>query len=279
MPTATEHPTIWRLRAEIIELAYAGAVTTDEQAIADADWARFAQSQGTSVELARLAARGEAAAAATGAPTKSGVQPTSRRPSAPTLVWYGSGEGAAAARSAVTATAVVLDATGARRLVLPDYVLNGVGPNEVLRFSLAPGEPAVAEARAADIVRPEGGAAGVARPGVVLARILPTADKLLATASVVRTLAEAGPRPGAGETLTISTQQRQSEVTVAAVASDDGGLLPVDRKVTEGGDGGAPVVDSQGRLVAMAYLASPERSYFLPLAWLWGPGSRYTLAR
>jgi len=154
----------------------------------------------------------------------------------------------------VTATAIVIDRAGKHKILLPDYALM-LNDTE---YALSPAGPLIARASKPDVVLSD-----IDR-GVVLASI----DSGVNTSNVLSTsaeLKEIGSLPPIGSQLTLITNRRSAN----GVLRRTKGLFAVTtERITEPGEGGAPVLDSSGHLVAMGY-AGTERgeSELLSLKW------------
>jgi hypothetical protein len=54
----------------------------------------------------------------------------------------------------------------------------------------------------------------------------------------------------------------------ATIKGISGAFLTTDKRVTQPGDAGAPVVDTQGALIAMGYQGTGEASQLLTIDWV-----------
>ena len=174
------------------------------------------------------------------------------------MVWI-QGPPRGRARAASSVTAVVSDAEGTRFLVLPDYVCPDGGCAGVGVFLDPDGRRKIAELERVHRVTDDS-------PGIALARVLPAV-------SANNTL------PGQGsithldqieedDLVDMVTLRGKSKARVAALdvsPRGDGAFARLQPRVTRAGDGGAPILDASGALVAMAHSGEHDSSFVLPL--------------
>ena len=163
----------------------------------------------------------------------------------------------------ITATAIVRDGD-TTKLLLPDYVMSGAVGDAEYEFRLSPSEPAIARAKSSDLLFPDGQQSG----GVLLAPLAPdTAARNVAAffkGEVITLKSAIADLPADGGDLQLVTSRGADKVKLK---SRTGLFANVDR-ITGPGDGGAPVIDGNQALVAMAYSGSGTESQFLSLKWL-----------
>jgi hypothetical protein len=264
---ATTYPEIWRLRADIIELTPKANRGDVDDAIAAEDRRKYDAALG--IEPAKAAA---STLGLGGVLQQAQLRYLEKALGPRTIlsarqVWGRlESSGTKGADFAVTATAVVEDRDRKRKLILPDYVVYDLADGEVMALRLTPTGDVVARVRRSDLVTRKGGEDRIGS-GVVLAELAPGARNfnVVATGGIGKLLADPGPPPKSGDQLTIYTNRPPASTTVK---STNGAFVVTDQRVTGPGDGGAPVVDADGRLVAMAYAAGPNESRFLALDWL-----------
>jgi hypothetical protein len=164
-------------------------------------------------------------------------------------------------QTAASACCIVRDADGGRYLLTADYIFTR-GPGEVVL------SPAAVDSTAVNRI-------GIfarrylLRPSPVGMALIRLDDNVEGVNEIPELGAFADvaemPQPGA----MVQLFGRSSTLRTGKVLDDRpagmAGLVATER-ISEAGDGGAPVLDEQGRLVGMAYAASKEVSGVLPLA-------------
>ncbi|HEV8240644.1 MAG TPA: hypothetical protein VGS57_14840 [Thermoanaerobaculia bacterium] len=249
-PTA-RYAELWRLRANVLETTRNRSPEDDAQ-LAE-DWRTYAS-------LLAQSPNGPVGSVSSGAAraTAERVEAAKTTPTLPIVGrWVWTSEYAA-----VTVTAIVVDEGGAEFLLLPDYASSASGGAPVV-FSSAPRGGVVLGRRGRRIPLP--GSTG-AIGGILLVpldagvRVSP----LLPDRTGIQRLAKVG----IGDRLVLWGGERgRTELTVSSVdveLNDISGLIKTE-KATQGGDGGAPVLNSKGDLVAMGYMGSESASFLLPL--------------
>jgi hypothetical protein len=244
---ADKYPEIWNLRADLIEMALDGQTSAADQETARDDRLRYT-------------------AAALGAPpTTSGTpvalttasQQNLRGSIQPGIAIWGRRAGAGESPIGVTVTAIAVDSSGNRRIILPGYALVDNGRTE---YALVPSGPAVAYAEPSDLVAPDKDSKG----SVLLARVTPNVNSSNTLADNEK-LTEFGPIPPIGSDFKFFSNQA---LKVGVIAAIDGKFVVTDGRISAPGDGGAPVIDRAGHLFAMGYEGSEKESRFLSLEWL-----------
>jgi hypothetical protein len=249
---APRYPEIWRLRADIIAAAYDGLATDKDKDLAKDDLQRYAAAIG-------------AAASPTVPIAASYVPPMAPaadvRPGAVVWIRAAGGRPDAPFGARVTLTAIVTDAAGQRKLLLPAYAIAGES-----EFATSPTGPVIARAGTRDILYADAKAES-GSPGVVLANM----EKSVAATNDLdkaKPLKASTKPPQVGDLLILYSTgitvggptQRQAKVK---------GIIPpliaMDSRISEPGDGGAPVLDAAGNLVAMGYIGNETESRLLPL--------------
>jgi len=162
--------------------------------------------------------------------------------------------------SRVTVAAVVRDADNNRFLVVPDYAFEladtSQGPAEVWASDSLGGPVGVRIGTFDRVHKPAGVALIALEPGVT------AGNEVLG-----RSLAAIGPA-GVGDEVTLlsATRPEGQPAKIAAVIDDQGPpRLVTDSKVTQPGDGGAPVVNTNDALIAMGYSGSANASELVAL--------------
>lgn len=248
---AEKYPEIWRLRADIIDAAVGDLTNDNDKKIAAEDRGRYA----AAARLTRVAAPAQ--------PTVASLAIASTVH--PGLTIWARPANAAGDHfdSAVTVTAIVTDAAGNRKIVLPAYIIAPTADGAT-EFAMSAGGTVVARASKADIVYPEG-SSDVIAGGVALASLESgaTADNTLAIIGPLTTVASA---PNNGDQIKLFSSKKQT-FTTAQVSQVEPPFI-VTPRITEPGDGGAPVLSSSNGLVAMGYLGTEADSRLLLLDWL-----------
>lgn len=260
---AQNYPEIWYLRAEIIEKNPTEKPSEKDLLLAKNDRIQYAVAIGApslitaaAIQLITLGVSKEPGSAA----EPKGITPPAGttapiaelHPGSP--IWYKSGEGPGATDIAVTmAAAVERDGTGF--VVLPDYVFADSNRSEIV-FTFAVDGPVVARAKQTDVVKTEG------RGGVALATLEGNVGYSGRHAAGDITIRNVAALPQDGAELRLLSVHG---VAAAKLMRTEGGLATTDKRVSRAGDGGAPVIDSDGNLVAMGYLGTKTASEFLPL--------------
>ncbi|UEM21636.1 hypothetical protein JL100_002360 [Skermanella mucosa] len=256
----TKFPEFYLMRAEIIELAPTDQKKAGDIALAAQDLTRYTGLLPKSViESARNQQAEAPAPPQAAAPVPESAVDYQPPPS------LGVAEIGPGRNARVTMTALVQDARGKRFVVLPDYAWverPGAGGS-------VPGVEIFQPGRKEPIGRIVGRIADKG-PGIVLAEVL-AAD--LKGGPERFALAD----PAAGDMVGVQVAEapgmpgeirmaRLSEVAVdiGGKSSGSGKFLAAD-KITRPGDGGAPVLNEAGEVVAMAYASSDRQSYFLPI--------------
>ncbi len=289
MPKAGSYPEIWSLHADIIEVI-PRALQTDEKLRTEAerkdDSGVVQQDRKKYAEAAGIATAITAAKQVEAAQDSKQVAPLNMQLVSETVkkvyadttnvypgrpIWIrkvvataGSGS---PMTSSVTATAIVIDA-GQKKLLLPDYALFDATDDATYEFSLSASGSVIATAKKSDLVPPPNSVPGSA-PGVFNGFLLAplkasvNASNVIATAST--TLTTFGPVPAVDKSLKVATSRG---VATARMVAQTSTFAIVEPRVTGAGDGGAPVLDEQGRLVAMAYAGSEKQDQFAALQWL-----------
>jgi hypothetical protein len=279
VPKAGTYPEIWRLRADIIEAAPLSAFDGKDDAqkdaqkaalkIAEDDRKKYANAVGVvSIVTAALDVIQRVPGFDTTKIesfkeniTKVAANTTTVRPGQP--IWIRNTTSTTKeAGGYVTATAVV-DDNGVKKLLLPDYILTNLDAEIELR--LAPDGLVIGRARGVDRVSAPSQAGRAS--GVILAEIdgHSVTNNTVITGETSATLAETAPLPALDAELKLLTSRGSTPAKLAKVEDNFAIVRP---RVSASGDGGAPVVDSQGRLVAMAYAGTESESRFLALDWL-----------
>lgn len=162
-----------------------------------------------------------------------------------------------AADVSLTATAVV-DQGGVKKLLLPDYAVLGNDSDVAFEIRVAPDGPVVAHAQRTDLVSLSDLPAKIGI-SVLLAPLSGTATSAPATAAKFTEVAAV---PGPNTTVTLVTDTTRLE---AKATGTEDGFIVVQPRITAPGLGGAPILDQNGHLVAMAYSATKSESRLLPL--------------
>jgi hypothetical protein len=256
---ATKYPEIWRLRADIIEASISVDVVSDQdRAIAREDRIQYAKAMGLYRPPSDVTAH----------PISPQEQPVAVQPGLP--IWARSKS--ASFPVSVTVTAIALDSSGKRKLLVPAYaILDRAGEGET-EFSMTPEGPVVARASKKNIIfNGTYGTRDELEIGVALATIEENsaANNGLAGAATLKAIA---PIPSPGAAIKLFTTGRLNEmgpvVKNAVIQKVDGLFIVTDGRATEPGDGGAPVVDADGNLIAMGYSGTETDSRLLSLDWL-----------
>jgi hypothetical protein len=274
----------WRLRADLIETIPASLksdaeLRTADQIAGDANLAvedrrRYAEAEGVATAITALNQISQAALktaallpdskiAAVAETVKSVLaDPKSLYPGRPVWVRLASPQPTTDLFS-ITATAIVKDGE-AQKLLLPDYVMSGAVNDAEYEFRLSPSEPAIARAKRTDLLFPDGQQSG----GVLLAPLAPnTAAKNVADffkGDAITLKPAIADLPPDGGDLQLVTSRGADKIKLKGRS----GLFANVDRITGPGDGGAPVIDSDQALVAMAYSGSGTESQFLSLKWL-----------
>jgi hypothetical protein len=274
----------WRLRADLIETIPADLksdtdLRTSDQIAGDAnlvveDRRRYAEAEGVATAITALNQISQAALktaaplpdskiAAVAETVKSVLaDPKSLYPGRPVWVRLASAKSTTDLFS-ITATAIVRDGE-TQKLLLPDYVMSGAVDDAEYEFRLSPSEPPIARAKRTDLLFPDGQQSG----GVLLAPLAPnTAAKNVAAffkGEVITLKPAIAELPPDGSELQLVTSRGADKIKLKGRT----GLFANVDRITGPGDGGAPVVDSNQALVAMAYSGSGTESQFLSLKWL-----------
>jgi hypothetical protein len=274
----------WRLRADLIETIPASLksdaeLRTADQIAGDAklaveDRRRYAEAEGVATAITALNQISQAALktaallpdskiAAVAETVKSVLaDPKSLYPGRPVWVRLASPQPTTDLFS-ITATAIVKDGE-TQKLLLPDYVMSGAVNDAEYEFRLSPSEPAIARAKRTDLLFPDGQQSG----GVLLAPLAPnTAAKNVADffkGDAITLKPAIADLPPDGGDLQLVTSRGADKVKLKGRS----GLFANVDRITGPGDGGAPVIDSDQALVAMAYSGSGTESQFLSLKWL-----------
>jgi hypothetical protein len=271
----------WPLRADLIETIPASlksdtGLRTSDQIAGDAnlvneDRRRYAEADGVATAITALNQISQAAPKTAALLTDSKIaavaetvksllaDPKTLYPGRPVWVRPASPKSTTDLFS-ITATAIVKDGE-TQKLLLPDYVMSGAVDDTEYEFRLSPSEPAIARAKKSDLLFPDGRQSG----GVLLAPLAPNTDARNVSKGAAVTLKSAiADLPPAGGDLQLVTSRGTDKVKLK---SRTGLFANVDR-ITGPGDGGAPVIDSNQALVAMAYSGSGNESSFLSLKWL-----------
>lgn len=256
-PQAETYPEIWRLRADIIELAPGGKPSTEDLDLARQDRQKYARAVGLPTTAAVATASEQEPRTGESAAERPVIRPGA-------VVWFTGGKGKDSFESAITVTALVIDASGRESLLVPDYVLStGSGTSEV-EFRLGSGGPVVARANKTHVVRPAAAVSNSEFYGVILAPLtggVAYLDKFAGSVPVRRV----GPLPAVGTQLQLLSSHG---VTTTRLKAIQDGFAVVDGRVSRPGDGGAPVIDAEGNLIAMGYLGTESGSQFLPVKWV-----------
>jgi hypothetical protein len=238
---AEKYPEIWRLRADIIDAGGDLANEHDKEiAVQDRDQYAIAMGLGGLVIASRKLEEAGAIAARPGGPIW--ARPVGKSTDAPLL--------------ATTITAIVTDTSGKRKILLPDYIAT----DAETEFALNPRGPVVARARSTDIIH-VGLSNEVGRGGVVLATLedkMPANNSLPAGAGLLKKVAVASE----GEKLTLFSSLQTKTGSVQKI---DGPFVITEGRITQPGDGGAPVLNDAGDLIAMGYMGSEAESRLLSL--------------
>lgn len=274
----------WRLRADLIETIPASLksdaeLRTADQIAGDAklaveDRRRYAEAEGVATAITALNQISQAALktaallpdskiAAVAETVKSVLaDPKSLYPGRPVWVRLASPQPTTDLFS-ITATAIVKDGE-TQKLLLPDYVMSGADNDAEYEFRLSPSEPAIARAKRTDLLFPDGQQSG----GVLLAPLAPnTAAKNAADffkGDAITLKPAIADLPPDGGDLQLVTSRGADKIKLKGRS----GLFANVDRITGPGDGGAPVIDSDQALVAMAYSGSGTESQFLSLKWL-----------
>jgi hypothetical protein len=258
---AAKYPEIWRLRADIIDAAFNGVVSDRDKEIARADRQQYETAMG--VSFGTISAN----ASVHGAPT---VRQAPRpQPSLPIWARSASKTPDAPFTVSMTVTAIVVDSSGKRSLLLPAYAIFDRSGDGETEFAMTPVGPVVARASKRDIIyNTASGSRDEA--GVLLATLEQNAaaDNILAG----RTLTEIARIPAKGATIKLFSSgqsKKAGPVTKTGVIQDIvGPFMVTDGRVTENGDGGAPVLDENGALVGMGYIGTSSESRLLSVNWV-----------
>lgn len=274
----------WRLRADLIETIPASLksdadLRTADQIAGDAnlvveDRRRYAEAEGVATAITALNQISQAALktaallpdskiAAVADTVKSVLaDPKSLYPGRPVWVRLASPKPTADLFS-ITATAIVKDGE-TQKLLLPDYVMSGAVDDAEYEFRLSPSEPAIARAKRTDLLYPDGQQSG----GVLLAPLAPNTEAKNVAAffkgEVITLKPTIADLPTDGGDLQLVTSRGADKIKLKGRS----GLFAKVDRITGPGDGGAPVIDSDQALVAMAYSGSGTESQFLSLKWL-----------
>jgi len=250
---AENYPEIWRLRADIIDAASDSMASEQEKVIAREDRVRYAR----------------AVAAATGALAPPELSVTAQPGLA---IW---------ARSAtkrvdepfsvsMTATAIVVDSSGKRKVLLPDYAIFERAGDGETEFAMSPAGPVVARASKKDIIYNE--TPGTPEKGGVVLAMLEQNTKANNTLAGAGPLKKVAPIPSPGATIKLFSpghiEKRGQIVRSGIIQKVEEPFVVTDGRVTEPGDGGAPVLDANGDLIAMGYMGTEKESRLLSVNWV-----------
>jgi hypothetical protein len=251
---APTYPEIWRLRAELIDATPPGEQKSPEEvARAKEDLRKYAEAIGKA-SVAAISA----SAPATNVESIAPPDDTLIRPGR--LVW-GRTAAHTGADFAVTSGIVVVDAAGRKSVVLPGYAVppSGDGPIE---FRLSPAGPVVARASRSDIIASKDG--DTAGGDIALAQLDPKAQytNTAIIGSTTIAIANVADPPPVGAELTLLSSKGIKTSRLAEIAGD---FIRTEGRVTSPGDGGAPVLNADKQLVAMAHSGNEKASEFLRL--------------
>jgi hypothetical protein len=240
---AEKYPEIWRLRADVIDAGISGGLANEhdkEIAVGDRDQYAIAMGLGRLVIASRELKEAGVIAARPGQPIW--ARPVGKSTNAPFPL-------------AMTITAIVTDTSGKHKILLPDYAATD-GETE---YALNPNGPVVARAQSTDIFY-VGPSKEVGRGGVVLATLedkTPANNSLTGAGSLKKVAV-----PSEGEKLKLFSSLHTKTGSVQKI---DGPFVVTEGRITEPGDGGAPVLNEDGDLIAMGYIGSEAESRLLSL--------------
>ncbi|WP_158043664.1 hypothetical protein [Skermanella pratensis] len=258
----TRFPEFYLMRAEIIELAPADQKKADDIALAAQDLARYTGFLPNSVLEAARHRQAEAPAPPQAAAPERIADAVDYQPP-PSL---GVAELGPDRNARVTMTVLVEDKHGDRFIVLPDYALvERPGPggkvSGVEIFQPGRNEPI---GRIVGRI-PENG------PGIVLAQALAAdltggPERFAAADPAVGDMVgvQVAESPGRPSEI-LMTRLSAVEADIGDRSARSGKFLVAENRITRAGDGGAPVLNEAGEVVAMAYASSDRQSYFLPI--------------
>ncbi len=248
---------------------YFAALDKNDQAAQRVATAQTTIAPSVTVSTATVAPSPAPAATTPGAPPATPAQPAPAVP-ARAVALAGASIGPEGVSTAASACCIAQDAAGKRFLLTADYLfspeLQGrkAKPVVISPAALDGGtEPIGALSRVRDLDPAAGVALIALDPDVEARNEIPG----------VGLVTETAPFPGIGETVRLfgrSSELRSGKVLLemdvpmqkqSAITS---AMVPVER-ISGPGDGGAPVVDSLGRLVGMAYAGSELTSLILPI--------------
>lgn len=169
------------------------------------------------------------------------------------VLWRGDGQIAA------KVTAIVKDPDGKRYALLPAMLAKGAA----LPFELfgEPGQNKVAVARAVRLLKAPDSTADEA-PTLMLAEILSNDTLHMPRTSGL------GPAPEVNAQVIVAGSGRKGTVeSVGAKLANMGNVFSkVSPQITFAGDAGVPILDANGKLVAMGYAGSGTSSWIVPIA-------------
>lgn len=249
--SAKDLPEIWLLQSRLI-----GAIGPDET-LSDSEAQKASTAQRNYLAQLGSPAAAHVVAAATG------VAENVVRLGKP--IWLRGPPGSGVVERGVTVTAIV-EVNGAQMILAPGYVLSDFGGGDIEISLDASGKP-VLTTRYADVIQKKNANGDTVVLIPLKSARFSNSPSDNPASPPIKEIADVVPTPNKASPLVVR-QISSHGIVRAEIVDIKNGVAITNARVTGPGDGGAPILDSENRLIAMAYLGIEDHSGFLLLKWL-----------